>query len=96
MVTEDGDYLHTLDHKLMVGIYGVQLDDGHAAILVLGKGVVVLHLHAVDGRLVTVYVRGVNGGVVHEVEGAHIVDARGVVLVHVCKQDGVYARNAFA
>ena len=96
VVTQYWHYLHARRHEGGADIYGVQLDDGHTAILILGKGVVVLHLHAVDGGLVTVDMRRVNGGVVHKVEGAHIVDARGVVLVHVRKEYGIYVRDILA
>ena len=96
VVTHDGYYLHAFDHEWRAGLYGVQLDDRHAAILVLGKGVVILHLHAVDGGLVAVDMCRVNGGVVHEVEGAHIVDASGVVLVHVREEYCIYVRHALA
>ena len=96
VVTQNRYYLSPCSLKRCARIYGVQLDYGHATILVLGEGVVVLHLHAVDGCLVAVDMRSMDGGVVHEVEGAHIVDARGVVLVHVREEYGVDVRYLLA
>ena len=92
----DGCYLYAIDAKWLLLIYGVKLDDGNAAILILGEGVVEGLDDAICRNLVRVYMSSMYDRVVHKVEGTHVIDASRMVFVFVGKQYGVYMPHPLA